>query len=92
MNIRMANSDPAHLADTLVVPIAEKRDVLSLEAPRLAAAQQHREEAALMQPALEPLGNVLGDENATTKGAKDYGRLFESGTHVVVVREVTVEE
>ena len=49
MNIRLAHGDPAHLTNTLVVPIAKKRDVLGLEAQRLATVQQHREDAALVQ-------------------------------------------
>ena len=42
VNIRLAHGNPIHLANTLVVPVAEKRDVLGLEAPRLATVQQHR--------------------------------------------------
>ena len=65
--------------------IAEKRDVPSLEAPRHAAAQQYRKDAALVQPPLEPLKNVPGAENAITKGTKGHGCLLESNTHVVMV-------
>ena len=75
MNIRLAHGDPVHLANTLVVPVAKKRDVLGLEAPRLATVQQHREDAALVQPLLEPLGNVPGAEYAIAKSASMYGCL-----------------
>ena len=52
VNIRLAHGNPVNLAKTLVVPVAKKRDVLGLEAPRLATVQQHREDAALVQPPL----------------------------------------
>ena len=72
----MAHGDPAHLANILVVPVAKKRDVIGLEAPRLAAVQQHREDAALVQPSLEPLGDVPGAEYAIAKSTKTMGAFL----------------
>ena len=66
----MAHGDPAHLANTLVVLVAKKRDVLGLEEPRLATVQQHREDAALAQPPLEPLKDVPGAEYAIAKSGQ----------------------
>jgi len=92
VNIRLAHGDPVHLANMLVVPVAKKRDVLGLEAPRLATVQQHRETPPWLQPPLEPLRDVPGAEYAIAKSTKSHGRLLESSVHVVMAREVAVEE
>ena len=79
MNIRLAHGDPVHLANALVVPVAKKRGVFGLEAPRLATVQQHREDAALVQPPLGPLGDVTGAEYAIAKSANNdlFGLLLD---------------
>ena len=57
---RLAHGDAAHLADPLVVPVAQPPHRLCREAPRLAAAQQDRQDAARVHLSLEPLGDVGG--------------------------------
>ena len=58
----LAHGDAAHLADALVVPAAEFLDHLGREIPRLAAVEQHREDASRIHLGLEPLGDVRRSE------------------------------
>ena len=74
------------------MPAAEPLDGLRREAPRLAAVQQHREHAACVNLPLEPLGHVLGAEEAVAQRAKGCGRLLDPGVNVMVIREVAMEQ
>ena len=87
----LANGDAAHLADALVVPAAEFLDHLGRETPRLAAVEQHREDASRIHLALEPLGDVRRSEEMVPQGAEGLGSLFDPVVDVAVVREVPME-
>ena len=89
---RLTHGDAAHLADPLVVPVAQPPHRLCREAPRLAAVQQDRQDAARVHLSLEPLGDVGGAEDLAAHRAKGLGRLLDPSLDVVVVREVKVEE
>ena len=73
---RLAYGDVAHLADPLVVPAAQPPHRLCREAPRLAAAQQDRQDAAHVHLSLKPLGDVGGAVDLAAYRAKRLGRFL----------------
>ena len=82
----------AHLADPLVMPVAQPPHRLCREAPRLAAVQQDRQDAARVHLSLEPLGDVGGAVDLAAHRAKRLGRRRDPRLDVVVVRQVVGEE
>ena len=87
--MRLEHGDAAHLADPLVVPVGQPLHRLCREAPRLAAVQQNRQDAASVHLSLEPLRDVAGAEDLAARAS---GRLLEPGLDVVVVGQVVVEQ
>ena len=75
---RLTHGDAAHLADPLVVPVAQPPHRLCREAPRLVAVQQNRQDAARINLSLGPLGDVGGAGECCCASRTEMARLAQS--------------
>ena len=90
--VKFYQSHAAHLADALVVKVAQARNRRGREPPGLTAVEQQRKGAALVHLALEPAGQVLRAKGAVAQRAGGIARFLDAGVSAVVVRKAAVQD